>query len=300
MVLATLWLITFLGLGGQPDRESSRRFDHHQVILPSPALKLSIQSENHHVTGTHSRNKTKQAIKADFPKLQKVIRKSSRRPHLGNSTSLIRHLFRNLSDFNNIDSERGRDFMSRIKTDCRDRICSELLSAADKPHFKYCIQKTWKVSSRKYLEPPHSTCVFIDSSNRNPVGLASYPGSGNTWVRGLLQRVTGLCIGAIYCDVTLRKNGYPGESIRSGVTFMVKTHQTDPRWEGVEYDPNAPIAFNRAEYVPVYGSGVFITRNPFHAMVAEFKRQFWERQPDNHVKTLGKEYFGESGLNVQV
>lgn len=29
------------------------------------------------------------------------------------------------------------------------------------------------------------------------VGLVSYPGSGNTWVRGLLQKVTGICTGTV-------------------------------------------------------------------------------------------------------
>ena len=106
--------------------------------------------------------------------------------------------------------------------------------------------------------------------------------------------MTGLCIGAIYCDVALRKNGYPGESIRSGVAFMVKTHQVDPRWEGVQYPLDAPFSyFKTLEHVPVYSGGVFIMRNPFHAMVAEFQRQAWENEMDHHIMTLGPEFFGK-------
>lgn len=209
-------------------------------------------------------------------------------------SSIIKQLLSNASDFNNLDSTVGRDYLSRMGTNCRDRICSELLTDRDPQHFKYCIHKTWDSTPSRYTEPGRSTCVFVDGSDRHPMGLASYPGSGNTWVRGLLQRVTGLCTGAVYCDVTLRQNGFPGESIRGGAAFVVKTHQVDPRWQGVEYPPDAPFAyFERLDNVPVYSGGVFIARNPFHAMVAEYKRQAWTGQADNHVKTLGREYFGE-------
>ena len=184
-----------------------------------------------------------------------------------------------------------------FKPKCSDRICSDFFTNSDKPHFKYCVHKTWGVTINEYREPAKSTCVFINGTNRYPIGLASYPGSGNTWVRGLLQKVTGLCIGGVYCDVELRKNGYPGESIRSGVAFMVKSHQIDPRWYWVKYGPKQPFTyFQKREHVPVFSGGVFILRNPFHAMVAEYKRQMWERQPGNHVKTLNESYFGEFAM----
>ena len=217
-------------------------------------------------------------------------------PHgrMVNQTDHIKYLFSNSTDLINMNSEEGREIFSRIKLNCRDSICSEFLTTVDKPHFKYCVRKTWNVPLRKYSEPKNSKCIFIDGSNRFPMAIASYPGSGNTWVRGLFQKVTGLCTGAIYCDITLRKNGYPGESIRSGAAFLVKSHQTDPRWEGVTYDPHAPLTyFKKVEHIPVFSGGVFILRNPFHAMIAEYKRQMWVSLPDNHVRTLRPWYFGE-------
>lgn len=39
------------------------------------------------------------------------------------------------------------------------------------------------------------TCRFMNGTNRDIVGLVSFPGSGNTWVRGLIQTVTGICTG---------------------------------------------------------------------------------------------------------
>ncbi len=38
-------------------------------------------------------------------------------------------------------------------------------------------------------------CHFMNGSSRSAVALASFPGSGNTWARGLLERATGVCTG---------------------------------------------------------------------------------------------------------
>ncbi len=56
--------------------------------------------------------------------------------------------------------------------------------------------------------------------------LMSSPGNGNTWVRGLLEQVTGICTGAIYCDGDLRRDGFNGERLASGTVLVVKSHNT--------------------------------------------------------------------------
>ena len=38
-------------------------------------------------------------------------------------------------------------------------------------------------------------CHFMNGSSRSAVALASFPGSGNTWARGLLEKATGVCTG---------------------------------------------------------------------------------------------------------
>ena len=195
-------------------------------------------------------------------------------------------------DLNNMDTPTGQDFISRMKVSCRDRICSEFLTGVEKEHFNFCIKKTWLV--KKHPEMKQSTCSFINGTDRAPIALASYPGSGNTWVRGLLQEVTGLCTGAVYCDVTLRKNGYPGESIRSGAALVVKTHLPDPRWTGVHYNKSSPVIFfHRVKDIPVFSSGIFILRNPFDAFVAEYQRFLRSDELDMHVSVAGMERFGE-------
>ena len=70
---------------------------------------------------------------------------------------------------------------------CSDQICSEFLSKRDKDNIRQCIKKPCHIIPK---------CHFMNGTHRAPVALISFPGSGNTWVRGLLEKVTGVCTGA--------------------------------------------------------------------------------------------------------
>ena len=175
------------------------------------------------------------------------------------------------------------------KTECKSRICHEYLSKTDMGYFAFCWRKTNLTS-----EPNRSACKFLNATGRPPIALASFSGSGNKWVRGLLQLATGVCTGGIYCDTKLRISGYPGESLRSGKTLVVKTHQPDPRWTGVYYPPNTTDSyFTKESDIPVYNSAILLVRNPFHALVAAWNRLMTVNMSDNHILTVGPEYFRE-------
>ena len=40
----------------------------------------------------------------------------------------------------------------------------------------------------------------MNGTGRAAVALVSFPGSGNTWVRGLLEQASGICTGKL-CDI---------------------------------------------------------------------------------------------------
>ncbi len=192
----------------------------------------------------------------------------------------------------NKDTTSSSDIPNRTKRKCRDTICSEYLTEGDHVHFDYCIKKTWP--TQRHREPKESVCQFMDGSGRHPVALASYPGSGNTWVRGLLQEVTGLCTGGVYCDVALRQSGFPGEGVRSGAVLVVKTHQTDPRWSGVHYDKNLPlIYYKKLEHIPICNSAILLVRFPFAAIVAQHNRLLNVDSIDTHTAHGEPEEFGK-------
>ena len=74
---------------------------------------------------------------------------------------------------------------------CKDQICSEFVTDSIKTAMlKECTKKNASLVPR---------CHFIDGAGRRPVALVSYPGSGNTWVRGLLEKATGICTGESDC-----------------------------------------------------------------------------------------------------
>ena len=67
------------------------------------------------------------------------------------------------------------------------------------------------------MVPPESllNCTWPALELIDPPGpvtaLASRPGSGNTWVRHLLQLATGKQTGSIFHELRLKRNGFPGE-----------------------------------------------------------------------------------------
>lgn len=71
-------------------------------------------------------------------------------------------------------------------------------------------------------------CVWPELRLQSPAGpkvaLASPPGSGNTWVRHLIQLATGYLTGSSYVDEELRNTGFPGEGIANGSAVVVKIH----------------------------------------------------------------------------
>lgn len=146
---------------------------------------------------------------------------------------------------------------------------------------------------------PH-TCHFSNRPLRQPVGLVSLPGSGNTWVRGLLETATGICTGAVYCDISLRGRGFIGEYIRSGRALVVKTHSVSPRWIRGHWWNLESLGENAG----IYGSAILLVRNPFDAFVAEWNRKVANKfrshttEMDSHIKAAGREWFGKCSTTL--
>lgn len=131
-------------------------------------------------------------------------------------------------------------------------------------------------------------CNFMDGKGRDPVALSGAEGSGNTWVRGLLEKTSGFCTGFNFCDYIMRMKGFIGENINSGSVLVVKTHMDKPTWVGEIRSK----AFTNS-FVANYASAIFLLRNPYDSLIAE-----WNRRLTNTV--LIKEHLphNESHTNV--
>lgn len=182
-------------------------------------------------------------------------------------------------------------------TKCSRRHCVEFLSSEDFIRLAHCYKLAKNASQERDVKIKEGACDFVDQTHRDPVALISYPGSGNTWVRQLLESATGKCTGAVYCDISLRMSGFVGEYIRGGSVLVTKTHKSTPIW--VQTGQFTPLGDCEGEY----GSAILIVRNPFDALVAEWNRkvanEFYTRtvKLDSHTRRAGEEWFGRQTKN---
>ena len=93
--------------------------------------------------------------------------------------------------------------------------------------------------------------------NRKTVALLSFPGSGNSWVRQLLETTTGIYTGTYKdCDISYIANGMIGEGVYTDNVIAVKIHFV-----------------TKGEVPWFHGHDViYVVRNPFNAILAEWKR----------------------------
>ena len=119
--------------------------------------------------------------------------------------------------------------------------------------------------------PQHYSCQKMSFKKTGPtIALASFPGSGNSWVRELLETATGVYTGSIYCDKSYIANGMIGEGVQTNNVLVIKTH-------------GSKLQVKKA---------ICIIRNPFDAIVADYSRR---KAPasSRHTSELPLQYFRE-------
>uniref|UniRef100_A0A8D8IN39 WSCD family member AAEL009094 n=1 Tax=Culex pipiens TaxID=7175 RepID=A0A8D8IN39_CULPI len=125
----------------------------------------------------------------------------------------------------------------------------------------------------RHLPPVAKTSVSTTVA-RPLTALVSFPGSGNTWLRYLLQQSTGIFTGSVYKDYGLLKSGFPAENIANSSVLVVKTHE----WGPTAWTP--------------YGRAILLIRDPEKSILAEFNRQSGGHvgfaSPDRYRRTKGR------------
>ncbi|XP_076054693.1 uncharacterized protein LOC143033305 isoform X2 [Oratosquilla oratoria] len=113
-----------------------------------------------------------------------------------------------------------------------------------------------KMTRRLWKDDPYCNELnvrFLETRSLPLCALTSFPGSGNTWTRYLIEVASGVFTGSIYMDQQLYAWGYYGEldSWKSGRTVAQKTHESNP---------THVKDFN--------GTGILIIRNPYRAILS--------------------------------
>ena len=167
---------------------------------------------------------------------------------------------------------------------CKLSNCVDLLTLQEQNRLKICEKQTVKYMGHQL---PNPTCRFMrGGTSQGPVALNSQEGSGNSWLRGLLEKATGICTGFYACDWEMRARGFLGESIQSARVLVVKTHVHIPKWIGEK-------SIATLSYESSYGSAIFLIRNPAHGMIAEWNRLNNKvSSKDSHTNVVSKEEFG--------
>ncbi len=86
--------------------------------------------------------------------------------------------------------------------------------------------------------------------------LVSYPSSGSTWLRHLIQQATGFYTGSQYMDRDLKGKGFLGEGIWDDSCLTIKTHY--------------PYITDSLPLVPTHA--ILLIRKPLEAFKSEFHR----------------------------
>ena len=120
---------------------------------------------------------------------------------------------------------------------------------------KLILQKCSKNGGGLHIPMHFQTCKNMTfKKDGDSVAFISPPGSGNSWIRQLLETTTGIYTGSRYCDPSyVHIAGMMGEGINTNNVLVVKNHDPPQNW-------NLPDKI------------LFVVRNPFDAYVAEWNR----------------------------
>ena len=120
---------------------------------------------------------------------------------------------------------------------------------------------------------------FINGSRT--VAMASFPGSGSTWMRSTLEQITGIYTGSVYCDKDLKSKGLIGERITSANVLFVKTH-----FPSTNFFIPSNLYYDLNKFKKIMAAIVLI-RNPLDSIVS-----YWNYQRSSHTATAPLHTFG--------
>ena len=159
----------------------------------------------------------------------------------------------------------------------------EFLRCAGIGRFRKLRGKRVKCHHLSYLNLPQSSqhCRNMSFQRSGPiVALSSIPGSGNSWVRQLLESATGIYTGAVYCDSSYVRAGMIGEGIDTNNVLAIKAH----------YSPTFVKKLLNID------KAIYIVRSPFGAILSENNRNVaraskkYASAGDSHIVEVDYKY----------
>jgi len=162
--------------------------------------------------------------------------------------------------------EKFREYVSKMSSSTVDHLCQQFgISSLNSQQLQYDFMRCPGLTLYQFFmnsegniqvpKPFHNCKKMSFRHSGVPTMLVSFPGSGNSWVRQLLESTTGIYTGSVFCDLDYIKNGMIGEGIHSQNVLAIKYHFGKP----------PPLPFKKI---------IYIIRNPYDAIIAEYKRWY--------------------------
>ena len=153
-------------------------------------------------------------------------------------------------------------------------ITSNLTSEVAQKQFLKCSGMKMLQQLPVRIPQSHQHCKKMSFQSSGPViALGSFPGSGNSWVRQLLESSTGVYTGTPYCDGAYVRAGMIGEGVATENVIAIKTHDRPAK----------------AKEVINHDKAIYIVRSPFATILAEHN---WSltKKTDRHTAETVKSY----------
>ena len=143
----------------------------------------------------------------------------------------------------------------------------------------------------------HYHCVkfqemkFLEQNvSRLHVALASFPGSGITWLRYLIEQATGIFTGSMDCDISLKHVGHMGEGVWTNQVVAVRVNLAHLNITGSENMTICANGFGVCQNDSAhFDKVVIVMRNPYTAILSEYNRMVTL----SHVEKLSLDHYRE-------
>ena len=142
----------------------------------------------------------------------------------------------------------------------------------------------WNTATPLHSVPACPNKTF--GSRFSPTALMSFPGSGNTWLRHLIETATGFYTGSVYNDKDLHQNGFKGERLsvhKWNNLITIKIHNI---FNCTQCKLFSDIMKNANE-----SKCVILMRNPYDAFIAEFTRFYSDGKNHTGMPNLTDDQF---------
>jgi hypothetical protein len=220
--------------------------------------------------------------RAEGSKDTEVTQESQEQPLLSDSAELEHVLGLGESDLSGDDKqvhdegavEQNTDVLNANMEENANGISPGIYHSRDINRNSSQCQQVQKLG-RRYLtltEIASKGASRISGHSFVPALLYSFPGSGNTWARLLIDWSTGIYTGSFFYDKSLL-SVLPGEARCDRSVSAIKGHPHMQTYQNITTGPSLKTGKCGQSTIQAFDKVVFLLRNPFDAIWSEFQRR---------------------------